>query len=47
MQVKRCVNLLYSRSDSKESYEVMKFFITEKKVRENHNFSNDSHKDFS
>ena len=47
MQVKRCVNSLYSKSDSEESYEMIKFFTTEKKLRENHYFSNDSHENFS
>ena len=46
-QIKRCVDLLYFKSDSEESYEVVKIFITEKKLRENHYSSDDSHEDFS
>ena len=46
-QVKRYVDSLYSKSDSEESYEIIKFFITEKKLRENHYFSDNSQKDFS
>ena len=34
-QVKRCVNLLYSKSDSKESYEVMKSSSTEREPLQN------------
>ena len=46
-QVKRHVDSLYSRSESVKSYKVIKFFTTEKKLRENHYSSDDSHKDFS
>ena len=31
-QVKRCVDSLYSKSDSEKSYEVIKSFSTEKKL---------------
>ena len=31
-QVKRCVDSSYSNSDSKETYEVIKLFSTEKKL---------------
>ena len=47
MQVKRCVDSLNSRSNSEESYEIIKFSTTEKKLRENHYFSDNSHEDFS
>ena len=55
-QVKRHVDSLYSKSDSEESYEVIKSFSTEKKLLydksdytqwENHYFSNSSQEDFS
>ena len=55
-QVKECVNLLYSRSDSKESYKVIKLFSTEKKLLwdklnymqwENHYSSDSNQEDFS
>ena len=46
-QVREHVDSLYSESESKESYEVIKFFITEKKSRGNHYSSDDSYKDFS
>ena len=34
-QVKKCVNSLYSKSDSEESYEVIKSFFTEKEPLQN------------
>ena len=34
MQVKRCADLLYSKSDSEESYKVIKLFTTEKKSQQ-------------
>ena len=55
-QVKRCVNSLYSKSDSEESYEVIKSFSTEKKLSqnqsdytqcENHYSSDSSQENFS
>ena len=55
-QVKRCVESLYSRSDSKESYEVIKLFSTKKKLSQNklsymqwgnHYFSDSSQENFS
>ena len=46
-QVKRHIDSLYSKSDSEESYEMIKFFTTEKKLREYHYFNDDNHKDFS
>ena len=46
-QVKRHVDLSYSKSDSEESYEIIKSFITEKKSRENHYSSDNSQRDFS
>ena len=55
-QVKRCVNSLYSKSDSEESYEVIESFSTEKKLlqneldytqQENHYSSDSSQEDFS
>ena len=46
-QVKRHVDLLYSRSDSEEIYKVKKFSETEQKSLENHYTNNDSQKDFS
>ena len=46
-QVKKNVDSLNSRSDSEESYEMIKFSTTKKKLRENHYFSDDSQKDFS
>ena len=54
-QVKKHVKSLYSRSDSEESYEVIKLFSTEKELLqnksdytqwENHYFSNSSQEDF-
>ena len=54
-QVKRCVNSSYSKSDSEESYKVIKLFSTEKKLLwdkldytqwENHYFSDSSQEDF-
>ena len=45
-QVKRCINLLYSKFDSEESYEIIKFFTTEKKLKENNYSSDDSHEVF-
>ena len=56
MQVKRCVNSLYSKSDSEKSYEVIKSFSIKKKLLQNqsnymqhrnHYFSNSSQEDFS
>ena len=35
MQVKKHVNSLYSKSDSEESYKVIKLFSTEKKPLQN------------
>ena len=46
MQIKRYVDSLYSRSDSEESYEMIKFSTIEKKLRENHYSSDNSQKDF-
>ena len=46
-QVKRHVDSLTFRSDSEESYKVIKFFTTKKKSRGNHYSSNNSHEDFS
>ena len=55
-QVKRHVDLSYSKSDSKESYEVIKLFFTEKKLlqiklrytqQENYYSSDSSQEDFS
>ena len=55
-QVKRCVNLLYSKSDSEESYEVIELSSTEKKSLQdqsdytqhrNHYSSNSSQENFS
>ena len=40
-QVKKCVDLLYSRSDSEKSYKVVKFLKTEQESQENH-YSDDS-----
>ena len=34
-QVKRCVDSLYSKSDSKKSYKVIKLFSTEKEPLQN------------
>ena len=54
-QVKRHVDLSYSKSDSEESYKVIKLFFTEKKLLwdklnytqwENYYFSNSSQKNF-
>ena len=54
-QVKRSVNSLYSKSDSEESYEVIKSFFTKKKPlqnkfnyaqQENHYSSDSSQEDF-
>ena len=54
-QVKRCVNSSYSKSDSEESYEVIKSFFMKKKSSqnksdytqwENHYFSNSSKENF-
>ena len=45
-QVKRCVDLLYSKSDNDKSYKVIKFSIIEKKSRENHYSSDNNHEDF-
>ena len=55
-QVKRCVDSLYSKSDSEESYEVIKSSSTEKKMSQNqsdytqhrnHYSSDSSQEDFS
>ena len=46
-QVKRHVDLSYFKSDSEESYEIIKFLTTEKKLRENYYFNDDSYEDFS
>ena len=46
MQVKRHIDLLYSESESEESYKVIKFFTIEKKLRENYYSSDNNHKDF-
>ena len=55
-QVKRCVDSLYSKSDSEESYKVIKSSSTEKKLLQNqsdytqhrnHYFSDSSQENFS
>ena len=46
IQVEKHIDSLYSESDSKESYEVIKFFTTEMKLRENHYFSDNNYEDF-
>ena len=46
-QFNKYIESLYFKSDSDKSYEVIKFFIIEKKIRENHYSSDKSHKDFS
>ena len=46
-QVKRCIDLLYLRSDSEKSYKIIEFSETEQESQENHYFNNSSQKDFS
>ena len=47
MQVKRCVDSLYLRSDNEESYEMIKFSEIKQKLQKNCYFSDSSQKDFS
>ena len=46
-QVKRYIDSLYSRSDSKKDYKVIEFFKTEQESQEDHYFNDSSQKDFS
>ena len=46
-QISECVNLPYSKSNSEESYKVVKFSVTEQESQENCCSNNSSQKDFS